>query len=134
MSKVLKIIVGLAALFALASLIVITYWKRELQIDLAGYMPKELQYCGETIGSGNKIYAELQQWLKENPNNWKNTLATYVPVDYFSSPTMLVNVRTSQVVVNYKNKSGKWFQVVRSKERGVLSFPACFEANNANQH
>jgi hypothetical protein len=56
-------------------------------------------------------------------------IVTYVPKDFFSSPTMSVNIWTKIVIVNYQGSPGQWQQVFRSKKENELVNSVCFEAN-----
>ncbi len=129
MNKGPKILIGLFASTTVVVVVLFAYWNRNQRIDLAAYMPSDYKYCGKNIGRSNREYMELQQWFEANKNDWKNTLATYVPKVYFSSSVMSVNVWPTQVMVNYQTKDGEWAQVFKRKPKSALEGFSCGKAN-----
>ena len=116
--RVLQILIFIAILLGLIFL----YFNRDQSIDFSVQLPPELEYCETVIESNSLEYLRLKNWLESNQDGWKNTIATYVPVNTVRAPTISINILQNFVVINYQDKNKKWSQVVKQKKGVILLF------------
>ena len=65
-----------------------------------------LKYSEQEVYSGDEIHDQLVRWLESNPDGWKLTFTTYVPIQMFYSDDLTVNVTINAVVVKYSSLGG----------------------------
>jgi hypothetical protein len=95
------------------------YIHRDLDINFAKNLPTSFSICGEEIGSDSEQYTRLVDWLNENDEGWKTTMASYVPSYEYSSEKLQISVFPTGVIVNFENE-GAWAQVTLSSNTETI--------------
>lgn len=70
------------------------------------------------VDKTHQLHGFLLSWLKQNQKDWTLDFTTYAPSLLINSENLKVNVlfNDNLVVINYKNKKGKWLQVSKNIE------------------
>ena len=117
-----KLIGALAFVFMAVLIGSWLYFNRSQEIDFSTRLPKSLELCGKDIENTNIQYKALENWLRNNSKDWKNTPVTYVPNLIYSSDMISINVMQTAVIVNYENGSN-WSQVAKGGNTEGLYIP-----------
>jgi hypothetical protein len=91
-------------------------------INISEYLPEKLEFCGIEIDSSFKEYEELYTWFNNNQKNWQFSPASYIIGTEFRSNLIHINILDNFVIVNYKDKDGKWKQTSHKKELTELNY------------
>ena len=91
------------------------YWSRSQTIDFTKVIGSEVFICGDQIKADEYKLKKLNDWLRNNKDDWAASFVTYAPGYMYYSKDISINVFSGSVVINYKSKSG-YAQVLKDAE------------------
>ena len=118
--KIAKLVLKFIIVLSLILFIIFLYYNRNQSIDFSSKLPTSFKYCNKTINSNHPNYIDLKNWLKLNQENWKNNPASHMPVIYYYSPTISINIQKNRVIINYEYSNKNYHQVSREKKTEEL--------------
>jgi len=113
----IKLILKLFILLLLSVSLIFLYWWRNQTIDFSKKMPTQLIHNSTIINSSSNDYIKIKKLLAKYKDNWRNTLASYVPKDTYSNVAkdsyFNINISEKAIIINYKDENNKLHQLIR---------------------
>lgn len=78
------------------------------------YRYKKMVESHKSVQPNDPEHKLISAFLHDNKDGWELDARSYSPNIVFKGPTYSINCMSDGVVINYRNKKGKWTQISKS--------------------